>query len=279
MARSIINKNPAQGRLKKGNFVHMKKNTFQHNQLTFCYLDSGGDGPVIIALHAHWMEGITFAPLASALAPQWRVIALDQRGHGDSDHAATYARDDYLSDLRAFLAHLNLKKPTVLLGNSLGGVNAYHFAARYPDLVRALIIEDIGAEISVNVSFSLNWSGTFNTREDLVQCVGLRLLPCLQDSFRQTDDGWQLAFNPQEIFTSINLTNGNHWKEWLATDCPALVIRGQDSRITTQTHCEQMALQRPNTRLRVLEGGHVVHTDNPTGFAEVVSSFLQELRV
>jgi esterase len=59
----------------------MQKHTFQHNQLTFSYLDSGGDGPVIIALHAHWMEGSTFIPLATALKPQWRVIALDQRGH------------------------------------------------------------------------------------------------------------------------------------------------------------------------------------------------------
>lgn len=256
----------------------MQKHTFQHNNLTFSYLDSGGNGPILIALHAHWMEGVTFASLASALAPRWRVVALDQRGHGNSDHAATYTRDDYLNDLTALFTHLKIKKPTVLLGNSLGGINAFHFAARYPDLVRALIIEDIGAEVSVDVSFSLAWGGTFNTREDLERCVGLRLLPCLKDSFRQIDGGWQLAFNPQEIATSISLTTGNHWKEWLATDCPALLIRGQDSRLTTQAHCEQMALQRPNTLLRVLEGGHVVHADNPTEFEEVVEEFLHELK-
>jgi pimeloyl-ACP methyl ester carboxylesterase len=256
----------------------MQKHTFQHDKLTFSYLDSGGDGPILIALHAHWMEGETFAPLATALAPQWRVVALDQRGHGNSDHAATYTRDDYLSDLTTFLAHLKVKKPVVLLGNSLGGINAYHFAARYPDLVRALIIEDIGVEISVDVNFSLNWGGTFKTREDLVECVGSRLYPCLQDSFRQVDGGWRLAFNPQEIATSVSLTNGNHWKEWLATDCPALLIRGQDSRLTTEAHLEEMALRRPNTVLRVLEGGHVVHADNPIGFTAAVRAFLQELK-
>lgn len=257
----------------------MQRHTFEHNKLTFSYLDSGGNGPILIALHSHWMEGITFTSLAAALSPKWRVVALDQRGHGHSGHAATYTRDDYLSDLTALLAHLNIKKPVVLLGNSLGGINAYHFAARYPDLVRALIIEDIGVEITVDVNFSLKWGGTFKTREDLVECVGLRLLPCLQDSFREVDGGWQLAFNPQEIATSISLTNGNHWKEWLATDCPALLIRGQESLLTTQAHFEQMALCRPNTRLRVLEGGHVVHVDNPIEFAEVVKEFLQELNL
>lgn len=256
----------------------MQKHTFQHNKLTFSYLDSGGDGPIIIALHSHWMEGITFAALASALAPEWRVIALDQRGHGDSDHPATYTRDDYLGDLVALIAHLKLKEPVVLLGNSLGGLNAYHFAARHPDLVRALIIEDIGVEISIDCSFSLEWEGAFKTREDLAQHVGPRFLPYLQDSFREIDGNWRLAFDPQELIASCNLTAGNHWKEWLATNCPALLIRGQDSRLTSQSHLEQMASQRPNTRLLVLEGGHVVHIDNPTGFAMVVREFLQSLR-
>ncbi len=255
----------------------MQKHTFQHTELSFSYLDSEGDGPVIIALHAHWMEGSTFIPLASTLAPEWRVIALDQRGHGHSAHAKTYAREDYLSDLTAFLAHLNLKKPVVLLGNSLGGINAYHFASRYPDLVRALIIEDIGAEVSVDVSYSLNWAGTFKTRDELAQIVGPRLLPCLEESFRRTDAGWRLAFNPHEIFTSISLTNGNHWKEWLSSNCPALLIRGQDSRVTTHSHCQQMASMRPNTRLISLDGGHVVHADNLTGFTKVVNSFLKDL--
>src|SRR5271167_1817450 len=123
--------------------LRMERHTFQHNRLTFSYLDSRGSGPVLIALHSHWMEGVTFVPLATSLAPEWRVIALDQRGHGHSDHAATYTRADYLQDLEAFFDHLDLND-AVLLGNSLGGINAYQFAARHPEKVRGLIIEDIG---------------------------------------------------------------------------------------------------------------------------------------
>lgn len=110
---------------------------------------------MLIALHAHWMEGVTFASLAAALAPKWRVVALDQRGHGHSDHAATYTRDDYFCNLTAFLAHLQVKQPTVLLGNSLGSLNAYHYAARYPNLVRAFIIADIN--ITIGPIFSKKW--------------------------------------------------------------------------------------------------------------------------
>ncbi len=44
------------------------------------YLDAGGDGRVLIALPSHWMEGVTFAPLAAALAPAWRVVVDNPTG-------------------------------------------------------------------------------------------------------------------------------------------------------------------------------------------------------
>jgi pimeloyl-ACP methyl ester carboxylesterase len=245
--------------------------------LTLSYLDTQGGGGVVIALHAHWMEGTTFAPLAAAVAPDWRVLALDQRGHGYSDHAKSYTRDDYAGDLETLLAHLSLEEPAVLLGNSLGGVNAYQFAARHPSLVRALVIEDIGAVVGDDTSFALPWGGVYETHEALAQRVGARFVPYLEPSFRETPEGWRLAFDPRDIVASQNALNGDHWNDWLASDCPALLIRGKDSRVTTQVHMEQMASRRPNTRIEVLDGGHVVHMDNPSGFAKAVKTFLQEL--
>ncbi len=255
----------------------LSRRNFQHDGLTLSYLDAEGDGSILIALHAHWMEGGTYAQLAATLAPDWRVIALDQRGHGNSDHAKTYTRDDYLGDLGVLVAHLALDQPAVMLGNSLGGVNAYQFAARHPELVRALVIEDIGAVIGDDTSFALPWEGVYETREALVQRVGARFLPYLQPSFRQTAAGWRLAFAPGDTVASQNFMNGDHWKDWLASACPALLIRGNDSRVTTQAHLEEMASRRRHTRLEVLDGGHVVHMDNPAGFAQAVRKFLHDL--
>jgi len=252
----------------------MHRHEFKHDGMTLSYLDAGGNGRALVSLHAHWMEGQTFAPLAEALAPTWRVIAPDQRGHGQSDHAPTYTRDDYLGDLQALFTHLALGE-AVLLGNSLGGVNAYQFAARHRERVRALIIEDIGVQIADDTSFALAWGGLYGTREDLVERVGHRLLPYLQDAFRETKEGWRLAFDPRDTVASQNYLNGNHWQDWLATDCPALLVRGTDSRVTAQAHLEQLALRRPNTCLKSLKAGHVVHMDDPKGFSEVVIEFLQ----
>ena len=47
----------------------MQRHVFQHDGLTISWLDAGGDGRLLIALHAHWMEALTFAPLAESLAP------------------------------------------------------------------------------------------------------------------------------------------------------------------------------------------------------------------
>ena len=110
-------------------------------------------------------------------------MALDQRGHGHSDHAETYTREAYLGDLEAFGNHLHLAQPVIMLGNSLGGVNAYQFAARRPERVRALIIEDIGAVLADDVSIVLSWEGTFKTRDALAEMrrvtrPGGRLVVC-----------------------------------------------------------------------------------------------------
>jgi pimeloyl-ACP methyl ester carboxylesterase len=76
---------------------------------------------------------------------------------------------------------------------------------------------------------------------------------------------------------SQNHLNGDHWADWLGTECPALLIRGRDSRVTTAAHCEEMAMRRPHVHLIELDGGHVVHFDNPVGFAETVREFLRRI--
>src|SRR5450432_543886 len=254
----------------------MQRHNFQHHGLNLSYLDTGGGDGTLIALHSHRMEGQTFAPLAAALAPGWRVIALDQRGHGYSDHAATYTRENYLEDLDTLFAHVGISR-AVLLGNSLGGVNAYQFAARHPDYVRGLIVEDIGAVIGDDTSFALPWSGVFKTRQDLEDRIGPRFFPYLKDSVRSVASGWRLAFEPRDMVQSQTYVNGDHWADWLASPCPALLIRGEDSRVTTQKHVEEMAERRPDTRLCVLPGGHVVHFDNPKDFNAAVLEFLEQL--
>lgn len=258
--------------------IQMQRKTFSRDNLTLSWLDAGGNGSLLVALHAHWMEATTFRRLASDLAPEWRVVALDQRGHGHSSHAETYTREDYVRDLEGFFAELQVSKPVVLLGNSLGGINALQFAAKHPELVGALVLEDIAVEINTDVGFVRSWSGVFPTRDALAEAVGPRMQSYLEDSFRNDLDGWRLAFDPDDMVRSQEALKGQYWREWLSGAFPVLAIRGRDSRVTTREQMEEMTRRRARTIFLELEGGHVVHQDSPDTFAKELRHFLQSMK-
>jgi pimeloyl-ACP methyl ester carboxylesterase len=236
------------------------------------YLDYGGPGRPLLTLHGHFSEGRTFARLAAALAPSWRIISPDQRGHGESDRADDYSRAGYVNDALALLDHLMLGTVPVL-GHSLGGVNAYQLAAAYPDRVSAIVIEDIGAVVDGDLSFALDWPSRAGSREALIAALG-RLAPHLMDAFRSFPDGWGMAFNTPDMIVSQRALNGSHWSDWLATDCPVLLLRGSRSNALSAEHAATMALRRPDTKSVEITAGHVIHDDQPGAFAAAVREFL-----
>lgn len=238
-------------------------------------LDFGGPGRPLLALHGHFGEGRTFGRLARDLSGHWRVIAPDQRGHGYSDRPADFSRHGYVNDAAGLLDHLELTG-VVVLGHSLGGVNAYQLAARRPDLVRALIIEDIGAEVDDDLSFGLSWPHRTPTRATLLEELGASA-SYLTNAIREYADGWGLAFRPQDMHLSQQQLNGTYWSEWLASRCPALLVRGEHSAVLSDELAKDMAAQRPNTYLTELPTGHTVHETDPDGFAGVVREFLSSL--
>ncbi|MBZ2407685.1 alpha/beta hydrolase [Streptomyces sp. L06] len=239
------------------------------------YLDFGGPGRPLLALHGHFGEARTFARLAGALAPDWRVVALDQRGHGLSDPGPDYSRAGYVGDAVALVAHLGLDRP-VVLGHSLGGVNAYQLAARHPELVSALVIEDIGAEVRDDLSFCLRWPRRAPAYAALAAGLGASL-PYLREAIREYADGWGLSFRPESMVASQNALKGEHWDDWLASDCPALLVRGERSGTLSAAHAEAMAARRGRTRLVALDTGHTVHDSAPGEFAGAVRAFLEGL--
>ncbi|UUU44616.1 alpha/beta hydrolase [Streptomyces sp. NBC_00162] len=107
------------------------------------YTDFGGPGAPLLALHGHFRDGRCFGDLAREAGPRWRVITLDEQGHGESDRAAADTEEGYVADAAAVLEHVGLG-PAVVVGHSLGGGDAYRLAARRPDLVRAVAVEGIG---------------------------------------------------------------------------------------------------------------------------------------
>jgi len=101
----------------------------------------GEAGPPIVMLHGVLRNSRDFAPLFSVLQPRWRIVALDHLGHGESSRGDNYAIADYADGILSLLSE-NFADGAVLYGHSLGAWTALIAAARLPDLVRGIILED-----------------------------------------------------------------------------------------------------------------------------------------
>ncbi len=106
----------------------------------FCYLDEGS-GPPVVFLHALGRNADDWTPTIDALSRRWRCIALDLRGHGQSPRCDRYSFEEMEADLRAFVDALELDRFS-LVAHSMGANVAWLFAARTPDRVERLVIED-----------------------------------------------------------------------------------------------------------------------------------------
>ena len=101
-----------------------------------------GDKPVVVCAHGFTDDGLCWTPLARALEGEYDLILPDARGHGQSEApAGTFTYVDLADDLAALIRALGLARP-VVLGHSMGAVTAMLLAARYPELVRAVALED-----------------------------------------------------------------------------------------------------------------------------------------
>jgi esterase len=124
------------------------------NGLRIHYLDWGSSAnPPLILLHGIARVARTFDHLVPHFSKSYHVIAVDMRGHGDSDWdpQGSYLVEDYVKDIEGLVAQLKLRN-IVLWGNSTGGRVAQVFAGAHPELVSAVISEDVGPERPREVS-------------------------------------------------------------------------------------------------------------------------------
>ncbi len=248
------------------------------------YIDFGGGGRVLLALHGSFGRGAIFTRLAADLRAQGgvRVVAPDQRGHGHSDHGGGYGRDEFVSDAAAFVRRLGLG-PVAVLGHSLGGITAYQLAARHPGLVSALIIEDVGPvmhrpQVANPVLDVRGWPRSAPTRKALEDCIRAQGVPDAGYFMRSAvcEGGrWRLLFDWEQMMEVQDGGVGDWWADWLGSRCPALVLRGGHSTLLPAELGQQMVTRRPGTQLvEFPDAGHWIRDDDPSGFAHAIAAFL-----
>jgi esterase len=250
---------------------------------TIHYLDWGPeDRPALIMIHAFDRSAHSYDHVAPLLN-QRRVIAIDLRGHGDSDWSpeGAYAVEDYVADLHALI--LQLKLPSVsLMGCSIGGRVVQVYAGMHPDRVSKLIVLDVGFARPESTTRILSeriareqegWA----SEDELF--ARLRRVPTrvpedmhrrqIRDETKRLTNGriaWK--YDPRIVGPT------ELWDYVQRIKAPALYIVGGRSRLVTAEEQQQLRTLPFAEVVTIPEAGHYPQEDTPEAFLAIVRAFL-----
>jgi pimeloyl-ACP methyl ester carboxylesterase len=261
------------------------------------YLDWGRRGrPALLFLHGGCLTAHTWDLVCLALRGDFHCLALDQRGHGDSEWSPIleYGTDAHVRDIRGLIEQLDLKRP-VLIGQSLGGLNAMTYAAQAADQPAGIVMVDVGPDVQSSaverIANFVTGDPGHGSVEDFVQRARAfnprrdpRLLRySLRHNLRQLPDGtWTWKYDRRglspEYFASVRRSLGQLRDGTHAVTCPVLVVRGAESDAFSDTQAACFAAALPDGRwAKVENAGHTVQGDNPRGLVQVLTEFLVEI--
>jgi esterase len=266
-------------------------------RLRFHFLEWGRpDAPVIVLLHGGHQSAHSWDLVSLHLAQTYRVLALDQRGHGDSEWArdVVYSNHEMSLDAEAFIAAMGLRQP-IVIGHSMGGRNTMLLLRRNHTIARAAVIVDVGPELSErgraaiagfvqgNQEFddlehfvrNVRQYDPYRSREHIERTVKYNMLERADGKYISKCDsnprrlGIVRASGPQENITLDDAA---------AFDLPVLLVRGEDSNILAPDAAERFASAMPRGRLATVpDCGHNVHGQNTKGFIGALGGFLDAL--
>jgi len=257
--------------------------------LRFHFLDWGTAGePPMLLLHGGAQTAHSWDEVAPDFARDHHVLALDQRGHGDSEWSpdGRYRRDDFVADIRAFLDDRDWPAATIV-ALSLGGLNAMAFAARYPDRITGLVVVDVAPTISsaggqaIATQLGVREFATFEEAVERAHGFNPRrslenIRTRLQHSLRQNAEGrWIFKFDTRIGSGGLESDFERLWDAVREMRCPTLLVRGAQSAILARETAARFLRALPGSSVVEVPGaGHSVMGDNPAGFILAVRPFL-----
>lgn len=290
------------------NYVQPEDRWVRLNDLDFHYLDWGNSHlPPLLLLHGGSLTAHTWDMAALLLRDQFHVIALDQRGHGDSGWTAEALlgennQDLMAADTEAFINYLAYPR-IVLCGMSMGGMNSIRYAAKHADRLARLIIVDIAPvtmqEGLMEMEAFRRETETMSKFEDFLeravkfnpQRKPAHLKYSLLHSLKQVDDGWtwkqdhrprpETAPPPSDEAAKEQMQamrrerSESLWADVKAITTPTLLMRGAISKILSEEAAKETVAAMTDAELVVIpNAGHSVQGDNPQAFATELKAFI-----
>ena len=267
-------------------------------RMRFHYLDWGTPGrPPVLFLHGGGLNVHTWDLVCASLKPERHCLALDQRGHGDSEWSPVmdYGTESHAADLDAFVDHLRLER-FVLVGMSLGGANALAWAGSHSDRLAALVLVDVGPEVRQagvrkiaaftseatpldSVEEFVTRALAFNPRRDATL-----LRRSLLNNLRRMPDGkWIWKYDQRHRGRALDPAAADRrrqllWSAAAKVACPTLVVRGAESDVFHDEDAERLSAALPDGRwTKIANAGHTVQGDNPAGLLVALREFMGEV--
>jgi esterase len=246
-----------------------------------------GDGPPVVLLHGLFGAARNFGAIQRAIAPRFRVLALDMRNHGASPHAADMRYPTLAADVRETLLARGIGQAAIV-GHSMGGKTAMALALQWPGIVGRLLVADIApvayehgntaiadAMQAIELTPSLTRQQADAALANAVPRPDVRAF-LLQNLRFGAKPHWRIAL--EEIAAAIPDLEG--WTDLPGTfEGPTLFVSGADSGYVLPEYRPAIRAKFPAARfVAVKNAGHWLHADNPAGFLAVLEAFLQPWR-
>jgi len=264
------------------------------NGLRLHYLDWGSKNKqALILLHGFLGHAHVWDRIARAFKDRYHVMALDQRGHGQSgwSQKAAYTIDDHFSDIDTFLTTLELSK-VILIGHSMGGRNALFYAACKPSSVGRLILVDARPDDTPQasqalkdllVTFPLKASSLNQVTQALQGLYPYLSKQCCKHiaryGYKKEDDGTFIPRYDTRMSAQcerMNYATEGLWPYMPNIASPTLIVRGKESPFLSREVAQRMGKAIPIAIVREIgKATHMPAQENPVVFQRIVSEFLR----
>jgi pimeloyl-ACP methyl ester carboxylesterase len=265
------------------------------NGINIKYWDWGGRGPSMVMLHPSSGFGRIWDHTARLLHPDFRIIAPDQRGHGDTDKPACgYSGEDYTADLRALVEALGLGK-IIIVGHSLGGRVAMIYGGFYPNDVTHIILVggphyaslfEVPAERERR---AIEWEqrkppAKFASAEEARAYLQKRRTTWTDEAVgyavvhnmnHYPDGSVEFKYDPEKEAITLSHITDNLTKYVQRIRCPVLFARGENSPQLPIEQAHKAASLFSDCRIVDVEGSEYwIQCENPTALAKVIREFI-----
>lgn len=261
-----------------------------HQGIKLHYYRTIDDKPPIVLLHGFSDNGLCWGRLALNLEVSFDLVMPDSRGHGLSEATDTgYDPDNRVEDIADLIGQLGLEAPRIV-GHSMGADTAARLAARYPDLVSCLVLEDPPFHPEEPENSDKAWQDrgkSFGVYVDRIKSLSLAEL---MDLARKEHPTWdeteflQWAKSKQQFSkkTVTGITNRTPWQEVVSKiKCPGLLVTADAQSgaiITPETAAEVSRLWKKVKVVHIPGAGHNIRRDQFEAYKNEVVPFLEKYR-